>query len=99
MRSRDVSRIGMPAADAWDRSDYFASGTKPVRPGNVRAAIQLDELREINFTPEGSLDSVDIRPKSVTGKPKTTVHPFAKVAHKSIRTSRITAPDIVRKNH
>src|ERR1700722_17648837 len=55
---RDVTRIGMSASDTWDRSCNPARGTKPIRPGNVVAGVELDQLGEVNFASEYILDCV-----------------------------------------
>jgi hypothetical protein len=99
MTGRYVTRIGIAATDAWDRSRNSASGTKPIRACYVRAAIKLNDLAKINLTPERFLDSINIGSESIGRELKAPLHALTQIVHECVCAGRIAPSDVIRKNY
>src|SRR6202050_2868952 len=99
MASRNIKRLGMSASDTWDRACNPTGGTKPVRPGNVVARIEFDQLGIVDFTSERIFDPVHVGSEAVCRKLKAPVHTLTKVTHECVRTVCVPSPDVVGKNH
>jgi len=99
VRSRDVARIGPSVLDAWDSSYYPARGSVPLRPGNVMARIQLDELREIAVRAKVLIHGRDVPAQPVRRKLESSLNSLAQVFYECLRVRAFASADVERKHH
>jgi hypothetical protein len=82
----------MSASDTWDR----ARGSKPARPGDVRHAVELDELREMDARGETRVHRINIGLQAITRELENPFGTTAKITHEVPCAVRISFADVVR---
>lgn len=84
----------------WDgHNGFYGDGVVPLRASDVRPAVNLDELREVNVRAVGLLNRGDVPAEAVRSDLKPPYCAFAQVADKIAGRRCGTLPDKIGQHH